>query len=73
MEHTYTVSELKQLVRESNGDFKPKFGNGVDADNKKNNKEAVNAMMKDAKVSNYIQATALGQSLGKGKLNRGNF
>lgn len=31
------------------------------------------ALQKDPKFTNFIQATTLGQSLGKGKLNRGNY
>ena len=31
------------------------------------------ALQKDSKFTNFIQATTLGQSLGKGKLNRGNY
>lgn len=32
-----------------------------------------NAMMNDPKVKNFVQATTIGQALGKGKLNRGNL
>lgn len=41
--------------------------------NVKNYDEFKTALQKDPKFTNFIQATTLGQSLGKGKLNRGNY
>ena len=35
--------------------------------------EFKNALQKDPKFVNFVQATTIGQALGKGKLNRGNF
>ena len=37
----YSLEELRDVLRESTNEFKPKKGNGVDAENKKNNREAV--------------------------------
>jgi hypothetical protein len=39
----YTINELRAVIRENNtnNEFKPKLGDGVESENKKNNKEAV--------------------------------
>ena len=37
----YSLDELREALRESTNEFKPKKGDGVDAENKKNNREAV--------------------------------
>lgn len=45
-ERLYTISEIKQIIKESN-EFKPKRGNNVEKDNVKNNEKAVGDIMKE--------------------------
>lgn len=47
----YTISELKEAVKESTQEFEPKFGDGVVDGNKNNNGKAVNDIQKS--VSEY--------------------
>ena len=47
----YTISELRQAMKESASEFKPKLGDGVESGDKKNNREAVKDIEK--KVSDY--------------------
>lgn len=48
-EGTYTLEELKAAIMESEtkNEFKPKFGDGVESGNKKNNKKAVDDITKE--------------------------
>ena len=39
MEKRYSVKELKQMIAEEKNEFKPVFGDGVESENKKNNKK----------------------------------
>lgn len=45
----YTFSEFNNIIKESANEFKPKFGKNVANDNKKNNEEAVDDIMIQAK------------------------
>lgn len=45
----YSLDELRDALRESTNEFKPKKGDGVDAENKKNNGEAVRDIEKRTK------------------------
>lgn len=47
----YTISELRQAIKESSSEFKPKLGDGVEDGNKKNNGKAVKEIEKE--VSSY--------------------
>ena len=47
----YTISELRQAIKESAQEFKPKFGDGVEDGDKKNNSQAVKDIQKN--VSDY--------------------
>ena len=47
----YTISELRQAIKESASEFKPKFGDGVEDGDKKNNRQAVDDIRKN--VSEY--------------------
>lgn len=51
MEISYKVSELKKLISESSNEFKPKKGEGVEKENKKNNGKAYSDSEK--RVKNY--------------------
>lgn len=45
----YSLDELREALRESTNEFKPRKGDGVDAENKKNNGEAVRDIEKRTK------------------------
>lgn len=47
----YTISELRQAIKESSSEFKPKLGDGVEDGDKKNNSQAVKDIEKN--VSEY--------------------
>lgn len=47
----YTISELRQAIKESASEFKPKLGDGVEDGDKKNNRQAVDDIQKN--VSKY--------------------
>lgn len=47
----YTISELRNALKESSSEFKPKIGDGVESGNKTNNGKAVNDIQKS--VSEY--------------------
>lgn len=49
MEMIYTVGEFKKLVAESSNEFKPKLGDGVESENKKNNDKSYKDSAKRAK------------------------
>lgn len=48
-EKKYTFSELSQILMESHNEFKPRVGDKVEGENKKNNGKAVDDIMKQSK------------------------
>lgn len=46
----YSVSELRKLIKESSQEFKPKFGDNVEKDNKKINDEAYKEIAKETEA-----------------------
>ena len=53
MEVTYTVGDFKKLVAESSNEFKPKIGDNVESENKKNNEKSYKDASKLAKTVDF--------------------
>ena len=56
-ERVYTLNELKTLISESASEFKAKLGDGVESDDKKNNKAAYSDAKKKVKDLNGVEVT----------------
>ena len=50
----YTISELRQAMKESTSEFKPKLGDGVESGDKKNNREAVKDIEKKSPTTTAV-------------------